>query len=603
MRKLTILFLFLAPSLFAQIYPFIDDGLYGFKSDDDSVVLKPQFREHKPLKDGYYVVNKQWSKSALLNPSGKLLTSFDYWWLLPVENQNLLLAYNGNMYGLLNFNGDTVLPFEFSSLNRFDKCLGFEKGGRAGLMDYEGIVITKQVYDGIGYSDNHGLIKVEKSRKAGYINTKGEIIIPLIYGDRSSDFRDGRALVQDSSNYFSFYIIDTLGTIISDRPYSSSSWSGYNHGYICLPDSNKVYHILDYNTKSILQLSYRYVSEIRDGFVHFVDCEGNNKVHGYVDTSGNIYSSRQHQYDTVQWNIPSAPRELPDNSNLLELTKRNGYYYIYKIYHDKGVDTLSEQDFQNLIQKNQKRYELIEDDCKEENFDEEVWYYGSEDQWYYQNSELEDFTYGSGDWDDWDTKNRTKPKTLIYQKWQPKFDTVAVPIEQVLRFSLNAFCEEPQSYYRYYNLNALCIAYGLQLGKSSMVSHYSTMNVRGFEEYKKKTFFEILQSEKLRQATWDWARPMFKKAFTYLNPIVKDTYKEIARYIKDYMNNYDLEKTKTYLKYHEIDFARKNMHGELDDMRKLSAFVDRLIIIHKVISVEDARRWINTIADEVETWE
>ena len=119
---------------------------------------------------------------------------------------------------------------------------------------------------------------------------------------------------------------------------------------------------------------------------------------------------------------------------------------------------------------------------------------------------------------------------------------------------------------------------------------------------KQKTIYNVISSETLRELVWSWISPYYKKSFESLNPFVKKSYKDIALYLKNYINNYDEQEVRDYLKRDEKKFAHYDMNGDYDPCRKLSACVDRLIIIRKVISVSDAKKWINKMADEVMSW-
>jgi hypothetical protein len=119
---------------------------------------------------------------------------------------------------------------------------------------------------------------------------------------------------------------------------------------------------------------------------------------------------------------------------------------------------------------------------------------------------------------------------------------------------------------------------------------------------KKNTVYRIIASETLRNKTWNLISGQLKIGFKSSNKLIQKAYKEIALYLKNYINNYDRVKVEKYLRRDEKKFAYYDMDGKLDSNRKLSAFVDRLIIIHKVISVDDAKAWINRIADDVAKW-
>lgn len=151
-------------------------------------------------------------------------------------------------------------------------------------------------------------------------------------------------------------------------------------------------------------------------------------------------------------------------------------------------------------------------------------------------------------------------------------------------------------------LNKKCVGAGLLLNGNILWESLFFHTNKESEYFTKNTVYKIISTEYLREMTWKWISPIYKKIFQSTNSIIQKTYKNIAIYLKNYINNYDKEKVEEYLKRDERNFADLDINGNIDPNRKLSAFIDRLIIIHKVINVEDAKYWINKISDEVLNW-
>lgn len=160
----------------------------------------------------------------------------------------------------------------------------------------------------------------------------------------------------------------------------------------------------------------------------------------------------------------------------------------------------------------------------------------------------------------------------------------------------------PDPFADYCKLNKKCVGLGLLLN-GNILREYSFFNSNKEAKYfTKNTFYKIISTQYLREITWTCILPLYKKTFQSSSPIIQKTYKNIAIYLKNYINNYDKDKVEEYLKRDEKNFAFLDINGNFDSNRKLSAFIDRLIIIHKIISVEDAKYWINKISDEVLSW-
>lgn len=99
---------------------------------------------------------------------------------IPTRIEILRTDGKGFLYGLMNENGDTILPVEYDAIGFF----------------YEGMVIVR---------------KDDLPHPFGFVNTKGELVIPCKW-DMADDFKDGRAYVElgDSS-----FFINMQGEIIS----------------------------------------------------------------------------------------------------------------------------------------------------------------------------------------------------------------------------------------------------------------------------------------------------------------------------------------------------------------------------------------------------
>lgn len=172
--------------------------------------------------------------------------------------------------------------------------------------------------------------------------------------------------------------------------------------------------------------------------------------------------------------------------------------------------------------------------------------------------------------------------------------------QNVVQAALAQFSYETVQYPLLRNMNRVTIAHGLLFaGGTNYERITSSYNWHLFKKY---SLLKIASEETLRMSFFDWIFPYYKKAFKALNPFQKKSYKEIALYLKNYINTYDSTAVEAYLKRDEPKFAYYDRFGNYDPNRKIAAFVDRLILIHKVISVEDAKRWINKIANEVLKW-
>ncbi|GAA0876298.1 hypothetical protein GCM10009118_27080 [Wandonia haliotis] len=175
-------------------------------------------------------------------------------------------------------------------------------------------------------------------------------------------------------------------------------------------------------------------------------------------------------------------------------------------------------------------------------------------------------------------------------------------LPSMLNHNLQAFILEPQSYDDLGNLDKICTGYGMLISGGNFSGDYMYEEPDKWNSFKLNTLYNIIGNENLRELTWKWAYPYYKDAFSKLNPFVKQTYQDCFKYLNDHIENFNRKKYEEFLMKDEKNFAKFDINGNIDSKRKLSAFVDRLILVHEVISPEDAKRWINKIYSEVRQW-
>jgi hypothetical protein len=115
----------------------------------------------------------------------------------------------------------------------------------------------------------------------------------------------------------------------------------------------------------------------------------------------------------------------------------------------------------------------------------------------------------------------------------------------------------------------------------------------------------MLRSEKTRQLVWGWLKENYKTTYLQLHPNFRNEYKDIAMGLKDYFGPaYKPAVVQKFLRTSPDRFAYTNPMNPNKPMpfRKTAAFVERLVYVHHVMSIEDARRWVQIITSEVLSW-
>ncbi len=159
----------------------------------------------------------------------------------------------------------TYLPYEKSVLK-------YKKDGKYGIIDFNGKMLTKPLYDGI-YSVKYkeGEILAKKDGKFGVINNKGKVLIPFEYDEIEADryYSDG---YQKSG-----YIVKVKTT------------DGYKYGYI------------NSKWKKLLKTEYTSLSRILD----IDDKEGIYLIASYNGQYGVIKNKKEEvdfEYQSISYN-------------------------------------------------------------------------------------------------------------------------------------------------------------------------------------------------------------------------------------------------------------------------------------------------------------
>lgn len=525
--KLTLLALiFQSYSAFAQIYPFYDGKLYGFKNDNRELVIQPKFTRISRLNDGYFAAEvKNYSWIILDSSAIQTHAEDSIYYPYKISETNWIYFRRGKKEGIVDYKGNVILDAVYDDVSYMYGVIKIKKNGKYGLLDLEGNVLVEPIYDEMPYSKDLQRIAVRLDDDWGYISKFGEIKIPFKFYD-AEVFANGVAFV--AIDHVKWCMIDTLGEMISDEYFRSIEYYGVNSTSFNVTTLEKHAKILDTNGKSLIEGDFHVLGRLEDGYAAFKQKYSDSffskyKSYGYVDSLGKKFEYPYENPFNYKFQIPLAPEALA-----------------YKVFPLK------------------------------------------------MRKEIQEF-------DAYIVPSSSAP-SLRYR------DTT-VEIEYLANRAIHGFLEAPFVYEDHGRLSQVCIVYGLLLDQDYAFDKVLSRNFKDWEKLRKETLQKIVSSEKQRTLMWDWLRPLYKMAFSKLNPFAKKTYKGIAAYLKDYVNNYDLEATEDFLFKQEDQFARLNLKGEYDKHRKISAFVDRLILIHKVISVEDAKRWVNIIADEVESWE
>lgn len=181
---------------YSLLFKDVTTGQKGVLKLDGTVLLQPE----------YEAINTTMSQLIAVKKGGKIgFYDLDGQIILPIaftkfEEPNLqyLIVYKNNLCGLYDYNGQEILPIQYESIKITDNNDHFvvRQNGMYRFLYRNGQpMVNGQWAEADEFS--FGLAAVQKDKKWGYINLKGEVAIPYQYqyADRFQGYQERVALV------------------------------------------------------------------------------------------------------------------------------------------------------------------------------------------------------------------------------------------------------------------------------------------------------------------------------------------------------------------------------------------------------------------------
>lgn len=172
-----------------------------------------------------------------------------------------------------------LILFSLSHLNSIAQVKGIVGSeGKWGLVDGSGKMIVEFTYDYMGNNGrfSEGLVSVWLNNQAGYIDTTGKIVVPIIYDEAFYYAKDGIALVKTGKCY---RYIDKNAKIISSVDYESAGT--FSEG-LAVVSNDMLYGFIDTQGYEIIPLMYSHAENFSNKRAK-VELDGKSF---YIDKSG-----------------------------------------------------------------------------------------------------------------------------------------------------------------------------------------------------------------------------------------------------------------------------------------------------------------------------
>ena len=192
---------------------------YGIIDQKGKVVLELKYKSIYFCGNNLFSINTNNLPKSTVNDcklysltSNSFLTKDSFDSIIQVEN-GLLMVQKGELVGYINELGETVVSPVYQPYYGEERGTGGDGGDGGEEKCYVGLNSDENIANNDIYNKTE-LLLVQLDEKIGYINFKGEIIIPIIY-TYGGNFYKGLASVSDENQNKS--IIDTKGKVILEN--------------------------------------------------------------------------------------------------------------------------------------------------------------------------------------------------------------------------------------------------------------------------------------------------------------------------------------------------------------------------------------------------
>ncbi len=295
---------------------------------------------------------------------------------LSFESGRLIFEKDGK-FGAINCGFDTVVePI-------YDKIFGFSndsyttvaiKGGKYGIIDYDGNVICAFEYDSINPMYKSGSTQcyiVKKGDKEGIIAPDGKTVlmelcdckICLVYPDYGLVQVSEENTREDADEYNTLYgLVDYKGNTVI--PTEHIAICGISEGMIAAKKAYDHGGYYDLFGNEVTEFKYRTVSDFSGGLAFASSCIDELWVHEVLDNDGNVLFNPENFGDGFNMGIAYVEGKFMDGSGnvVFELAdKKTTSYGSYDSPEKEGFYTVTDGTFYGIVKYTPDRQEALWD--------------------------------------------------------------------------------------------------------------------------------------------------------------------------------------------------------------------------------------------------
>lgn len=257
------------------------DKIQEFVSAYSNATNLESVKSELDLYSAYFFPVKVENKYGIINYQGELIAPFEFQLVNAFVDGISIVVRNGK-YGVINKLTQTLIECKYDEINYLGKGLfSVMLDDLYGVVDRNDHLIVPFIYDEIGELSS-GMIYVSLNGLYGYVNAKGEAVVDFIYTN-AFDFEGLTAIVESQSGYG---VIEVSGNEVIDPVFSEVVKIGLSrfkvrtdNGFGCLSASGDT--IITPVLNGLASYKHGVVVGDKNDSLFFFDLDGNILIDGY----------------------------------------------------------------------------------------------------------------------------------------------------------------------------------------------------------------------------------------------------------------------------------------------------------------------------------
>lgn len=274
-----------------MLYPVTIKNKSGYIDKNGKIIIPPIYEEAFSFKEGLSLIKKN-GRYGFIDLNGKIVIKPIYKYALDFSEGLAAVYGENNHWGFIDKEGNLQIDYRFTDDGFFSEGLApvcleyfFGKGlCRTVYIDKLGKIVLEIKHKTAEYMNlrhfSNGLALVcSKSGKCGYINKKGEMVIPQEYNS-ASDFSEGLAAVSKSGKYG---YINIKNKIVIPEQFDDAK--NFSEGLAAVGKGD-LYGYINKRGKLVIPYKFIYAKEFLYGLAYVKEKEGKEIYEGYIDKKG-----------------------------------------------------------------------------------------------------------------------------------------------------------------------------------------------------------------------------------------------------------------------------------------------------------------------------